>query len=83
MTAPLTPQVSLRVYRQGKEEFVLAYLIRQPDGRIWAFPDDQSHAENPSLAGAIELDPRFLEQQPTPPGERPLYFYQVVLGRPQ
>ena len=78
----LAPQVSFRVYRDGQVQYVLGYLVRQPDGQVWAFPDEQTHAEDPLIAGAVQLDPKYLEQQPMPPDERPLYFYRVVVGAP-
>lgn len=82
-TKSKTPRVSFRLYRGSQLYLVSGYLVKTPDGSLWAFPEDQAHEANPSLAGAYRLDPSQLEEQPDTDDGRKIYLYREVLNAPQ
>lgn len=77
------PRVSVRLSRNGQLEFLVGYLIRTPDGRYWAFPDEESAERDPYVAGAIPLDVLHLEEQPQPPDALRLFVYRATVHIPQ
>jgi len=75
--------VVYRMYRGAQLNMVRALLVRTPNGRHWAYPEESDPDQEPSAVGALSLDASDLEQQPdTPEGEH-AYTYRTILHAPQ
>lgn len=79
---PPIATVAFRIYRGHQLELVTCYLVRTPQGACWAYSNEADTEKDPRSVGAIELDPRHLEERLQPPGAPPLYLYRVILNVP-
>ena len=80
---PKIPFVTFRVYKGAQLSMHIGHLIRTPDGRYWAFPEDADSKQDPHLAGAYPLDPSQLEQQPDTPDGDPAFLSREVFHVPR
>jgi hypothetical protein len=84
VSATLIGRVVYRIYHGSQLALGTGFIIRDPRGIWWAYPNEEDVDKDPASAGAMRLDPWHLELKPRhqDPEELPLYIYRVVFNAP-
>lgn len=81
----ISPLISLIVSRgplvqRRKDNSVDLCRLVQHDGKAWAYPLAADPSLTPEAAGAITLNPSYIEAMPVPEGETPLFRYRSSIS---